>query len=99
MKFNLTNISTSDSKHGYAMRAILTIDGVDAGLFDDKGDGTAPDFHYINAALCEKLEAELSEFPPVYIEHYKMEIELDVAMFIDCLHYALVYNKEFKLLA
>lgn len=97
-KYNLINIQTAPSRNGYSLKATLTIDGLDACTIQDDGDGSEPIFRTINLDLYTQLKKDISLLPPVYVKAYDMEMKIDVGLFIDILHLAIVNKTEFNLL-
>lgn len=99
MKFKLISIKTSESRNGYSMKCTLLINNFPVCKMDDRGDGSEPMFEVINKPLFQQWEKALESCPPVYVPQYEMDLTLDKGMFIDLLHYAMVNNKKFNLLA
>lgn len=101
--YNLTNIKTKRSRNGYAMSATFQINGIDVATFEDKGDGSAPGYCiYCNPdalKLAAEFDSDIEMLPELFIEQYGMNIKIDIPMFIDMLHAAIVNKTEFKLLA
>lgn len=99
MKFELMNIKTAESRNGFSMTCDLLINRFPVCRMRDRGDGSEPSFDIINPKLYSEWEIALSTLPPVYIEQYQMDLQIDKCMFIDLLHAASVNKTKFKLLS
>lgn len=103
MQFNLTDIKTADSRNGFSMTAKFWINDTYVADFEDRGDGSEP-FLCINMnpqamQLAAKFDAAIEGLPKIYIDHLDTEIKIDLYLFIDLLHAAIINKTEFKLLA
>ncbi len=97
--YNLKNIRTWNSRNGYGMSATLLINEKEVCDLYDIGDGSQPKLTAKNEVLFNQLNRKIHELPELFIEEYGCELKIDMPLFIDMLHYALVNKTEFKLLS
>lgn len=88
MKFNLINIRTASSRNGFSMSCTLVINTTKVCNFIDKGDGSMPSFEVLDTELYNIWVEGVSQIGEVYVDGIG-EVEVDTAMFIDLLHYAM----------